>query len=193
MSDTLFPCRLTTAYCHPIDRDINRSRQTLELLHYADISVAGILNLSIHEGWCMKSGVINGLVLAILAGILVLTSCNDELECGEGTITQGSLCLPLCVAGQRWDHEANDCVSVCADGTLFNDDTGECEPEVSCGPGTHRRENECVPDSLVECGIGTTYDVELGECVPDCVEGTHRDEETGACMPNSAACIRGPQ
>ncbi|KAB2908181.1 MAG: hypothetical protein F9K40_04550 [Kofleriaceae bacterium] len=63
--------------------------------------------------------------------------------------------------------------------------------EITCGTGTVREGDTCVPEAT--CGTGTT--LQDGECVPDgsviCEQGTVFDMTTGTCVVDPSACAAG--
>jgi hypothetical protein len=70
----------------------------------------------------------------------------------------------------------------CGDGTVREGDT--CVPEATCGTGTTLSGDECVPDGSVICEQGTRFDMATGTCVVDpsaCADGTVL--VGGECVP----------
>lgn len=75
--------------------------------------------------------------------------------------------------------------TTCGEGTTKVGD--ECVPSgdsVTCATGTVLQGTECVPDGTVICETGTTFDSDTGTCAPDitgCAEGTVL--VSGECLP----------
>jgi len=59
--------------------------------------------------------------------------CEPSLECAEGTVLEGTSCIP-------------DGNVICQDGTRFNASSGQCEADIQgCGAGTVLDGETCVP------------------------------------------------
>lgn len=140
-------------------------------------------------------------VLVCLCALMLTVTCGPApIECGDGTVLAGSVCVPehTLACGEGTRSVGGECVPEvtapsCGDGTVL--DGGECVPEASlvCGEGTERVGEACVPvDHGPECGPGTERQGD--QCVPNapsivCGEGTQNVD--GTCVPEADLCPEG--
>lgn len=114
-----------------------------------------------------------------------------QLECDFGEMIQGGVCVSICLEGQFYDPNTQNCVEApipqteCPAGEMFDIITQTCmpapKPECPEGMMWDAATGTCyMEDVTVVCGPGQI--MVGGVCEEICLEGQFYDPNTETCM-----------